>query len=420
MIARFIALALILLTQAAFALELELTQGVYAPHPIGINAFGGIGQGRTIQEVIENDLRLSGQFKTIDSSRFNAHEQPTIRQWRQAGADSVVSGRVTRAGRQFDVNVELFDAAAKGRLLFAKNYQVDADELRSLAHHISDEIYEKLTGERGVFSTRVAYILVQRQAKKTKYSLEVADMDGHHPQSLLVSFEPIMSPSWSPDAQQIAYVSFENKRPQIYIVSVATGKRRLVTNFGGINGAPAWSPDGKHLAVVLSKNGSPNLYSIDLASGALKQLTFGKSIDTEPSYSPDGRYLLFTSGRGGAPQIYRLSLSDGQIERLTFEGNYNARASYTPNQKQIVLLHRQDKTFNIGVQNAQTGRIFQLTHAAMDESPAVSPNGRLIIYATQEDHRGVLGVVSIDGRIRMKLPSRDGDIQEPIWSPYWG
>ena len=403
-----------------FALDLEITQGINAALPIAINPFeGSEQQARLIKNVIEHDLQFSGQFKVVSDS--DKSENKTISAWRKIGADSVLSGHVQSRGQnQLEVSIQLFDAAARGRLLLAKSYDVKGADLRALAHHLSDEIYEKLTGERGVFSTRIAYILVQRDQGKPRYSLEIADVDGHNPQSLLVSSEPIMSPAWSPDGKQIAYVSFEKKRAQIYTVDVASGKRRLISSFAGINGAPAWSPDGLALTLVLSKSGAPKIYSVTLKTGALKQLTFGKSIDTEPRYSPDGRYLLFTSGRGGSPHVYRLSLDSGKVNRMTFDGNYNARASYTPNQKQIVMLHREDKRFNIGVQDVNTGKIARLTHAPQDESPSVAPNGRLVLYATRHHNKGMLGIVSIDGRIHMRLPSSKGEAQEPAWSPYLG
>ena len=419
MINRIIAACFMFVVGTSYALDLELTQGINAALPIGISSFNGSSQAEDLTEVIKNDLGMSGQFKIVPAPFQGA--TPAISQWSQAGADSVLSGRVQQTGaNRYSVNFELVDAAAHGRLLLSKDYQIGGNELRALAHHISDEVYQKLTGERGIFSTRIAYILVQRSGDRARYTLDVADVDGSNPQSLLVSTEPIMSPTWSPDAREIAYVSFEKKRAQIFSVSVETGKRRLLTDFIGINGAPSWSPDGRQLAVVLSKGGNPKIYTVDMASGHLTQLTFGDSIDTEPRYAPDGRSLLFTSGRGGTPQIYRLSLADGKISRVTYDGNYNARASFTPNQKNIVMLHRSDKQFNIGVQDVGSGRMTPLTSSQLDESPSVSPNGRLVLYATHFQDKGVLSIVSIDGRIRMRLPARGGDVQEPAWSPYLG
>ncbi|WP_232505610.1 Tol-Pal system beta propeller repeat protein TolB [Legionella clemsonensis] len=415
---RFITPLFLLLSTTVFAVDLELTQGINSALPIGIDSFGSDSFGQQLSEIVNNDLKFSGQFKVIPPP--NPNDQSSITSWRQIGADSVLSGNIRRTGyNRYEVSYELADAVAHGRVLLSKSYQISSNELRPLAHHISDEVYQKLTGERGIFSTRIAYILVQRNGEKAKYFLEVADVDGYNPQSLLVSTEPVMSPAWSPDGRQIAYVSFEKKKAQIFTVDVATGRRRLVTDFTGINGAPAWSPDGRQLAVVLSKSGAAKIYSVDLATGNMKQLTFGEAIDTEPRYSPDGRSLLFTSGRGGAPQVYRLSLADGKVSRVTYEGNYNARASYTPDQKYIVMLHREDKSFNIAVQD-ESGHVSQLTFAPMDESPSVSPNGRLILYATRHNEQGVLGVVSIDGRIKLRLPAREGDVQEPAWSPYLG
>lgn len=400
-----------------FALDLELTQGINSALPIAINSFGSDTTAQEISKVIESDLTLSGQFKIVSGPQ-GPNAQSSVSTLKQLGADSVVTGRVNRVGNRFDVSFTLADAVAKGNVLLTKSYQINANELRPLAHHISDEVYQKLTGERGIFSTRIAYISVQRGSQRTRYSLEVADADGHNPQSLLVSSEPIMSPSWAPNGKAISYVSFEKKKAQIFTVSVETGQRRLITSFPGINGAPAWSPDGNQLAVVLSKSGTPKIYNIDINSGNMKQVTFGDAIDTEPRFAPDGRSLLFTSGRGGSPQVYRLSLSNGQVSRVTFEGNYNARASYTPDMKSIVMLHRDDRQFNIGLQNASGGPVASLTFSGLDESPSVSPNSRLVLYATRYQDKGVLGIVSIDGRIRMRLPAREGDVQEPAWSPY--
>lgn len=418
LIKRVITALLLFCSASLYALDLELTQGINSALPIAIDSFGYDEVGQQLAAIVNNDLRFSGQFKIIPGPQSG---QLSVSAWRQAGADSVLSGKVTKIGyNRYDINFELVDAVAQGKLLLSKNYQVNPNDLRALAHHISDEVYQKLTGERGIFSTRIAYILVQRSGERSKYFLEVADVDGHNPQSLLLSSEPIMSPAWSPDGRQIAYVSFEKKKAQIFSVSVETGKRRLLTDFAGINGAPAWSPDGRQLAVVLSKGGSPKIYSVDLSNGNMKQLTFGDAIDTEPRYSPDGRSILFTSGRGGSPQVYRLSLADGSVSRMSYDGSYNARASYTVDQKHIVMLHREDRNFNIGVQDINNGQVTALTSSTLDESPSVAPNGRLVLYATHRDDQGVLAMVSIDGRIKIRLPAREGDVQEPAWSPYLG
>jgi TolB protein len=416
---RILALFLLVAATEVSALDLELTQGINAALPIAVNSFGSDSESSQLTAVIEHDLTLSGQFKIISGPQ-GPNAQSSVAALKQLGADSVVTGRVNRTGGGYEVTFTLADAAANGATLLKRDYKVNERQMRALAHHISDEVYQKLTGERGIFSTRIAYISVQRSGARSRYSLEVADADGFNPQSLLVSSEPIMSPSWSPEGKAISYVSFEKKRAQIFTVSVETGQRRLITSFPGINGAPAWSPDGRQLAVVLSKSGTPKIYSVDVQSGSMKQLTFGNAIDTEPRFAPDGRSILFTSGRGGSPQVYRLSLADGQVSRITFEGNYNARASYTPDMKNIVMLHRDDKNFNIGLQGANGGPIASLTFSGMDESPSVSPNSRLVLYATHYQDKGVLGIVSLDGRIRMRLPARDGDVQEPAWSPYLG
>lgn len=417
---RYLLITMLLVSKCLFALDLELTEGVSKAFPIGIEGFGDAREGREIAALIDRDLRLSGQFKIIPSPRV-ADGKPTLGLWQQLGADSVLSGQVLRLeDGHYRVHVELLDVAVKGRTLLTRDYNFGIHQLQRLAHHISDEVYRELTGVRGVFSTRIAYVLVKQDGRKRIYSLEVADMDGKNPQSLVTSTAPIMSPAWSPNGRKIAYVSFEKTRAQIFIIDVETAKRQLVTDFPGINGAPSWAPDGSSLAVVLSKTGVPKIYRVDLATGSMKQLTFGDSIDTEPRFSPDGRSIVFTSGRGGSPQVYRLNLADGAVSRLTFEGNYNARPSYTPDQKQLVMLHREDSQFNIAVQSLDTGALRLLTGRDADESPSVAPNGRFVLYATRAEGRGFLGLVSIDGSVKMIYPPRDGDVQEPAWSPFLG
>ncbi len=409
------------LPAVGFALDLELTEGVNKAFPMGIDGFGDTKEARELTKIIAHDLRFSGQFKLIKAPRV-ADGKPSLRLWQQVGADSVLSGTMTpREDGQYAVHVELFDVAARGRSLILKDYDVMPGDLRRFAHHISDEVYQTLTGVRGVFSTRLAYVLVNREeGEKPTYSLVVSDMDGYNPHALLTSKDPLMSPAWSPNGRELAYVSFEKRRAQVFVVNVETGKRRLITDFDGINGAPAWSPDGRELVVVLSKSGSPKLYSVSLVTGRMKQLTYGSAIDTEPRFSSDGESLLFTSGRGGAPQVYRLSLADGSVHRMTFEGNYNARPSYTPDGRHLVVLHREDKRFNIAAQDIDTGRFTILTDSDADESPSVAPNGRFVVYATQDKKHGVLAIVSLDGRVNVTLPTREGDVQEPAWSPFVG
>jgi TolB protein len=420
MLKKLFIITLVLFCTASFAIDLELTQGINSALPIAIESFGSYGEGRQLTQVITNDLNLTGQFRFIEGS-FSGRGTESISLWKQAGADSVLTGQVhSVGGDRYEVSFQLLDAAAKGRLLLSKTIEVSAREMRDLAHHISDMVYEKLTGDRGVFSTRIAYIMVQRGRDGSRYSLEIAEIDGSHPQTLVTSNDVIMSPAWSPDARQIAYVSFEKKKAQIFTVSVETGKRRLLTSFSGINGAPSWSPDGRQLAVVLSKGGTPKIYSIDLNAGSLKQMTFGDAIDTEPRFSPDGRSILFTSGRGGSPQVYKLNVADGNVSRMTFEGNYNARASFTPDQKRIIMQHREEGNFSISVQELDTGRVSQLTSAPQDESPSLAPNGRLALYATEQNGKGLIGLISLDGRVNMHLPERQGNVQEPAWSPFLG
>ena len=307
-------------------------------------------------------------------------------------------------------------------MIFNKQYRVHMRDLRQLAHHISDEIFQNLTGEREVFSTRIAYILVENRGQQgqASYTLEVADADGQNPRILLRSSHPIMSPAWSPDGKRIAYVSFESNKSEIYIVNVATGRRELITSYEGINGAPSWSPDGKKLAVVLSKSGHPNIYIVDLATKQLERLTTTRAIDTEPHWSPDGNSIIFTSDRGRTPQIYRVTLINKKIERMTFEGNYNASASYAPDGKAIILLHRIGSGFNIALQDINTGHISQLTRFGNNESPSISPNGRMVLFAAKHGCRNVLSMVSTDGRVRLTLPARTGEVQEPAWPPFLG
>ena len=414
------------------ALDLELTQGNAAALPIAIVPFTGpkiaLPGDVIMTQVIKNDLQNSGQFRVTGSDR-GTQQKVNNRFWRKQGVNDVVVGAIhPLSGHQYQVAftvTNVFSGAsadsrgAAENVLISQSFRVDAEGLRGLAHHISNLIYQKLTGVRGVFSTKVAYILVQRSRDaKSKYSLELADIDGFNPQSLLVSSQPIMSPAWSPDGKWLAYVSFEQHRASVYLQNISTGKRQLVSDAPGINGAPAFSPDGKQLALVLTKTGNPKIYVLNLATQRLKEITFGWSIDTEPAWAPDGQSMLFTSNRDGNPQIYSYFFATGKVARVSYSGNYNARASFTPDEKSIVMMHRDHGLFGIAQQNLESGQVQVLVQTGADESPSLAPNGKMVIYATEYGAQGVLAQVSTDGRVKIRLPAREGAVQEPAWSPY--
>lgn len=410
---------------AAGPLDLVLTQGVSSAIPIAIVPFTGGNQ--LISDIVSADLQNSGQFKVMDPQKMS--QKPTqasevnVNYWRQAKVNAVVVGTVQQQGDNYQVSfslVNIFHNQNNNQILASQTITVPANKMRSFAHHISDVVYKQLTGVKGIFSTRIAYVLAQRNpGQPRKYVLQVADMDGYNPRPLLTSRQPIMSPAWSHDGKQIAYVSFENVTPQIFVHDVITGARRAVSNFPGINGAPAWSPDDTQLAVVLSKSGSPKIYTLNIASSQLRQLTQGTSIDTEPNWSPDGRSIIFTSDRGGGPQVYQLTLSDGKTQRLTFNGNYNARASFTADGQKIVMIHReQGQMYNIAAQDVATGTLQILSRSGFDASPSVSPNGKMVLYESDANQRGVLGMISTDGKIQLHVPSDNGSVQDPAWSPF--
>lgn len=406
------------------ALSLELTQGVSRAHPIGIQFLGDLPVGpgdQRVDQVISQDLSNSGEFRVVDTQLASRWDAPLdYAAWRKLGVNEAILAQMSPlGGGRYQLAVRLVDLYGQ-RDLLDRRYDLSASQWRRVAHAISDAVYEKLTGVRGIFSTKLAYILVQNPgSRSTRYALEISDADGFNPQTLLSSSEPLMSPAWSPDGREIAYVSFENHRASIYLQNLQSGQRSVLSAQPGINGAPAFSPSGQSVALVLSITDNPKIYLLNRGSDQLRALTQGYAIDTEPNFSPDGKSLLFTSNRGGAPQIYRLDLATGSVTRITYAGDYNARARYLPSGKGIVLLHRSEGIFGIATQDLESGRMAVLTRANADESPSVSPNGKMIIYATRVGGRGVLAMVSVDGRIQLRLPAREGNVQEPAWSPFF-
>lgn len=413
-------------TVSMAALDLELTQGVDGAIPIAIVPFANQSGAQTISKIIVNDLRNSGHFRIISEKKFPAspHQvnQVNSADWRKLNVDNLVVGEVNQTEQGYEVNFALVNVYGKHQasmqptVVMSKKIRFNSSNTRTLAHRISDAIYSQLTGKPGVFSTHIAYILQTEKGKNLRYKLVVADIDGYNPQVLLSSKEPIMSPAWAPDSKNIAYVSFEGHRAGVYLQNVATGKRQIVAKFPGINGAPAWSPDGKQMAVVLSKTGYPKIYLYDLANQTLRQLTDGWAIDTEPTFSPDGEDIYFTSNRGGGPQIYRIPVAGGRIERITYRGGYNVTPRLTSDGETLVILHKENGMFMIAKQDLSSGRLELLTDHRRDQSPSLSPNDEMILFATKMGLRQVLGMVSIDGKIRLRLPAQEGEVREPAWS----
>ncbi|MDF1484376.1 Tol-Pal system beta propeller repeat protein TolB [Ramlibacter sp. H39-3-26] len=385
--------------------------------PIAIAPFKGEAQSpQKIAAIVQADLERSGQFRSVDAAGAALDEtsRPDLAQWRQKTADALASGSVTRlADGRYDVRFRLWDVV-RGQDLGGQSYVIPQGDLRLVAHRVSDFIYEKLTGEKGVFSTRIAYVT----KAGTRYSLWVADADGENAQAALTSPEPIISPAWSPSGGQLAYVSFESRKPVVYVHDVVSGRRRLVANFRGSNSAPAWSPDGRSLAVTLSRDGGSQLYTIDANGGEPRRLIQSAGIDTEPVYSADGRSIYFVSDRGGAPQIYRMPASGGNAERVTFAGSYNISPAVSPDGRWLAYISRIGGAFKLQVMELGTGAANSITDTSADESPSFAPNGRLIVYATQQGGRETLVTTTLDGKIKARLAGQGGDIREPDWGPF--
>ena len=419
-------LVMVLPLKANAVLKIEITGGSEAALPIAIVPFGveGYAPPEDISEIISNDLASSGRFAPLEKrdliSQPHEGEQVNFQDWRLLRSEGLLIGKISsQDGENFQVQFQLFDVY-KAEQLVGKRYNVPASGLRSLAHQIADVVYETLTGEKGVFSTRLAFVSEMKNADGSKrYALQVSDADGANPRTVLQSTQPIMSPSWAPDGERLAYVSFENAKSEVFVQELSSGRRNSVASFRGLNSAPAWSPDGKKLALTLSKNGNPEIYVLELASGNLSRVTHNSgAIDTEAVWMPNGSEILFTSDRGGRPQIYRVDADGGRAERVTFEGSYNASADISPDGKTMAMVHAVNGKFHIAIQDLQTGAVQVLTDTTADESPSFAPNGRMILYATEQKGRGVLAAVSVDGRIKQRLGESGSAVREPAWSPF--
>lgn len=400
--------------QAQFRVEVSgvgLTQV-----PIAIASFRGEESSpQKLGAIIAADLERSGQFGVSDpgGARMDENSRPDFSSLRQKSQDALVSGSVTKlVDGRFDVRFRLWDVV-KAQDLGGQSFAVAPTELRLAAHRISDYVYEKITGDRGIFSTRIAYVTKVGQS----FNLWVADSDGENAQSALASPEPIISPAWNPNGSQLAYVSFESRKPVIYVHDIATGKRRLLANFKGSNSAPAWSPDGRTLAVTLSRDGGSQLYLMEAGGGEARRLSQSSSIDTEPAFSADGRWIYFVSDRGGSPQVYRMPAAGGNAERVTFSGTYNISPTISPDGRWLAFISRVSGAFKLHVMDQVSGSVVAVTDTSADESPSFSPNGRLVMYATQQNGREALMTTTLDGKIKTRLAGQIGDIREPDWGP---
>jgi TolB protein len=373
------------------------------------------GPNAAISAIVRADLERSGQFRNLDANAaLDETSQPVMSEWRGRGADALVAGSVSRlADGRWDVRYKLWDVV-KGQDLGGQSLAVVAADLRLAAHRIADAIYERLTGDKGVFATRIAY--VTRAANR--YTLRITDADGEGGQVALSSVEAIISPAWSPDGRELAYVSFEQQKAVVWIQDVATGQRRPVANFRGSNSAPAWSPDGRQLVASLSRDGGTQLFSMGRDGSGLRRLTQSSAIDTEATFAPDGRSIYFVSDRGGGPQVYRMPAAGGNAERVSFTGGYNISPAISPDGRTVAYISRVSGAFRLHTLDLASGNIQALTDTNDDESPSFAPNGKLIIYASRAQGRDVLMTSTLDGRIKTRLLSSGLDVREPVWGPF--
>ena len=368
-----------------------------------------------ISSIVKADLERSGLFRGISlPDNLDENSRPDLAAIKGRGADAMVAGSVTRlADGRYDIRYRLWDVV-KSQDLGGTSFVVVTNDLRLASHRIADQIYERLTGEKGIFSTRIAYVT----KRGGQFTLWIADADGENAQPALNSPEPIISPSWSPNGKELAYVSFETRKPVVYVHSVSNGKRRVLANFKGSNSAPAWAPDGRSLAVTLSREGGSQIYLIPAAGGEPQRLTQSSSIDTEPAFSPDGSAIYFVSDRGGSPQIYRTPSRGGPVQRVTFNGNYNISPNLSADGRWMAYVSRVGGQFKVHLMDLQTEKVVSLTETAADERPSFAPNSRLIVYATQIQGREALMTTTLDGKITARLAGQSGDIREPYWGPF--
>lgn len=406
---------------AGAQLVFDITPGTQQRTPIAIAPFAGEGAlGPTaISAIVRADLERSGLFRAIELPPLNPMptEASTVNysEWRARLADALVVGSVSsRPDGRYEARFRLHDTV-KQAALGGIAYTMTKDQVRATAHRIADFVYEKLTGDKGVFSTRIAYVV----KRGNRYELQIADADGEGAETALASFEPIISPAWSPDGRRLAYVSFENKKPVIYVHSLLDGKRNVAANFRGSNSAPAWAPDGKTLAVTLSREGGSQIFLLNPDGSNVRRITTSAAIDTEPRYSPDGKWIYFTSDRGGTPQIYRMSSTGGEPQRVTFEGGYNVSPRPSPDGKSLAYITRNSGKFQVALQDLANRQVQIITDSDRDESPSYAPNGRMILLATVMGGRGLLSAVSADGRFKQRLSAAaGGDVREPAWGPF--